>query len=430
MMNNYPKSAKAGEARMLKKLISIACTLAACGWLGTVASAGPGDYGVPGDYLTYDIGARAAGMGGAMAGLADDVTTIFYNPAGLATQNPIQIGFQHVVLWEQTMFDFLGFAMPVENFGNIGLGAVMLNSGGFDVRDANYNVNTDVTNSMSKMGIYLSYARDVIMNLSAGINVKVANENLFGHSGTGFGIDIGALYSVIPEFQVGLNINNALAPQVLGDTYPMGVTLGLAGKLFNDAWLVDADISKQMTNQGIKWKLGTQVDVYENMAFVRAGLDDEMRVAVGAGGKYMNITLDYSASIEALGLAHKISAGYSFGGFEMNVRATPKIFSPVGIKKTTTFAVKALTKYPIRDWELSIKDSNGDVLKSYTGEDNPPNQIVWNGKDDRGLPAPDGDFTAQLQVTDSNGKIIKSNTESVKIQSAAPLGSEGGLELQ
>jgi hypothetical protein len=225
-------------------------------------------------------------------------------------------------------------------------------------------------------------------------------------------------------------LTNVLAPQVLGDVYPFGATLGLAGKFFNDALLLDVDISKQIANQGIKWKAGTQVDVYNNMAFARAGLDDQMRVSMGVGGKYMNITLDYAASIEALGLTHKISAGYSFGGYEVHVGASPKIFSPVGIKKTVTFALAAASKYPIQTWELNVKDQNGDIIRVFSGEENPPNQVVWNGKDDRGLPAPDGAFSVQLTITDSNGKIIKSNTETVRIQSAVPLGDEGsGLDL-
>jgi len=399
--------------------------------IASPAFAATGDHGVPGDYFSYDIGARAASMGGAMTGLADDVTTMFYNPAGLATQNPVQIGVQHVMLFEETMFDFLGFAMPIENFGNVGLGLVYLNSTGFDVREANYSINNSVSNSMSKGAVCLSYARDIFVGLSAGTNIKVAYENIFGHSGMGVGIDLGALYSLIPELQVGLFINNVLAPTVLGDTYSTGITLGLGGKLFNDALLLDADFSKSFGDQGFKWKVGGQVDLYDNMVFIRTGLDDETRIALGVGGKYMNITMDYAASIEALGLTHKISAGYSFGGYETKITAAPKIFSPVGIKKTTTYAITATSKYPIQSWELNIKDQNGDVIRSFSGEDNPPNQVVWNGKDDRGLPAPDGNFNAQLTITDSNGKTIKSNVESVKIQSAVPLGDEGnGLELE
>ncbi|MCK5242058.1 UPF0164 family protein [bacterium] len=415
----------------MKRTLTILITLTAfVGLLQGNSYAGAGDYGMPGEYLDYPFGARVAGMGGANTGLADDVTAIFNNPAGLATQDPIQIGLQHVMLFEDTMLDFLGFSLPVINIGHIGLGIVFLHSSDFYVVDDGYAPTSDHTSSMSKGSAYLSYARDIFPGLSAGVNVKVAYEDIFGHSGTGIGIDVGGLYSPIPEFQVGVYVKNALTPQVLGDMYFGSVTLGVAGKLFNNDLLLAVDVSKSLGPQdSILWEVGGELDVYNDMAFIRAGLDDELKVYLGVGGKYMNITLDYAASIEALGLAHKISAGYSMGGFEMSVRATPKIFSPVGIRKTTTFAIKAVSKYQIRDWELNIKDQNGDIVRSYSGEENPPNQIVWNGKDDRGLPAPDGNFSAQMIVTDSNGKVIKSNFESVKIQSAVPLDGEGGLEL-
>ncbi|MCD4813382.1 UPF0164 family protein [bacterium] len=412
----------------MKKSILIAMSLVALTGFGQITSAGTGDHGLPGEYLTYDIGARAAGMGGAMSGLADDVTAIFYNPAGLATQNPIQVGVQHVILFEDTMFDFLGFSMPIVDVGHIGVGIIMLHSSGFNVVDETYTP-LNISDSISQGSVYLSYARDIIPGFSAGANVKVAYEDIFGHTGTGVGIDLGGLYSPIPEMQVGIYVNNALTPNVLGDMYFTNVVLGIAGKLFNDDLLLDLDVSKSLGNQGFKWEVGGELDVYEDMAFVRAGLNDELKVHLGLGGKYINITLDYAISIEDLGLAHKISAGYSMGGFEMNIKATPKIFSPVGIKKITTFAVRAVSKYPVIEWEMNIKDQNGDIVRSYSGEENPPNQIAWNGKDDRGLPAPDGNFSAQLIITDTNGKIIKSNFESVKIQSAVPLGGEGGLEL-
>lgn len=405
-------------------------TIIAAGLSIQPALAATGDHGLPGDYLSYDVGARAAGMGGAMAGLADDVSAIFYNPAGLAAQNPVQFSLQHVMLFSDTMYDFLGFGMPLEGIGNIGIGAVVLYSGNFDVRDVNYQKNNNVTNSMYKGAVNFSYARDVMVGLSAGANLKVCNENIFGHTGTGVGIDIGGLYSVIPEFQVGLFVNNALSPNVLGDTYAGQAIIGLGGRFFNDAWLLDVDVSKSFANQGFKWKAGTQVDVYESMAFVRGGVDDELRFTGGVGGKYMNASLDYAISVETLGLTHKVSLGYSFGGYEVKVSAAPKIFSPVGIKKSTTLAITATSKYTIQSWELNIKDQNGDVIKSFSGEDNPPNQVVWNGKDDRGLPAADGNFFVQLLITDVNGKVTKSNVDVVKIQSAVPLGEEQGLELQ
>lgn len=395
----------------------------------TASRASQSDNGLAGEYLNYEFGARASGMAGAMTGLADDVTAIFYNPAGLARQNPIQIGLQHVLLFADTMFDFLGFTLPVPGFGNIGMGAIMLTSTGFDVRDENY-LPLNISNSIQQGALYLSYARDITPQLAIGANAKVAYENIFGRSDTGLGLDVGGLYQFVPEFQVGVYLNNALAPEVLGEAYFATVTLGVGSQLFNHRLKLAADISKSWGNQTLKWCLGGELAVFEERAFVRAGLDEELRVTLGAGGKYADISLDYALSLEDLGLTHKISAGYAFGGYETKIRATPKIFSPVGIKQSVTYALTSLAKYFVTKWELNIKDLNGDVVRTFQGEENPPQQIVWAGKDDRRLPVPDGPYQAQLLVTDEHGNINKSNIETVRIETRVGFGEESELEIK
>ena len=61
-----------------------------------------GDYGTPGEFLNWGAGARAMGLGKAFTGLADDPSAIYYNPAGLALQNPLQITLQHVILFYES----------------------------------------------------------------------------------------------------------------------------------------------------------------------------------------------------------------------------------------------------------------------------------------------------------------------------------------
>ena len=55
--------------------VSVAVALLAC---GHAEAAG---------FLSTGPGARAAAMGGAFTGLADDSSAIFYNPAGLVMSN-------------------------------------------------------------------------------------------------------------------------------------------------------------------------------------------------------------------------------------------------------------------------------------------------------------------------------------------------------
>ncbi len=44
-------------------------------------------------FLQIPVGARAEGMSGAIVGLTDDATSVFWNPAGIANVNNVQAHF-------------------------------------------------------------------------------------------------------------------------------------------------------------------------------------------------------------------------------------------------------------------------------------------------------------------------------------------------
>ena len=64
------------------------------------------------EILNLNPGARAMGAGGAFAGLADSLSAVQTNPAGLSyLTNPEILTFYNHGLFE-TQYAFLGFAMP------------------------------------------------------------------------------------------------------------------------------------------------------------------------------------------------------------------------------------------------------------------------------------------------------------------------------
>src|ERR1700741_1862482 len=67
-----------------------------------------------GEFLRIGVGARALGMGSAFAGLADDGTAAFWNPAGLATLSSREVTAMHAEQFGSIVkYDFLSYTMPL-----------------------------------------------------------------------------------------------------------------------------------------------------------------------------------------------------------------------------------------------------------------------------------------------------------------------------
>lgn len=394
------------------------------------AALGAGDYGMPGEFLNWGAGARSLGMGKAFTGLADDPSAIYYNPAGLAIQNPLQISLMHVFLFEDTMFDFAAVTYPMQGVGTFGLAYVRLSSFGFDARDSNWAV-LDESFDIAQQALIVSYAREVFGWMSAGLNVKMIHHTVFDKSGMGFGADFGLLFTPADYISFGLNIMNAVPAGVKLDleqeALPIVIKTGVALKLWGDRVIPVFDMEQELSGKDLKFKAGLEVWPIQQIA-LRAGID-ETELTFGLGARWKPYQADYSISMQKLGITHRVSFGLAFGGFDITLTAEPKIFSPVGIRKNTTISIYALTKFPIYEWELNIMNEDGDPVRTYSGDENPPAMVIWDGKDDRGLPVSDGEYTLQMKIIDINKNKIESGTDKVRISSAIPL-QPGTIRLE
>ena len=95
----------------------------------SLAVAQSGDAGQPGEFLRYGVGARALGMGHAFTGLADDASTIYWNPAGLGhmTNNEFQGMYQPWVADINT--SYIGFGYVDPTLGTFAFGLIYVGYG-------------------------------------------------------------------------------------------------------------------------------------------------------------------------------------------------------------------------------------------------------------------------------------------------------------
>jgi outer membrane protein OmpA-like peptidoglycan-associated protein len=97
----------------------------------------------------------------------------------------------------------------------------------------------------------------------------------------------------------------------------------------------------------------------------------------------------------------------------VQLSAQPLPFSPDGdgYRDTVQLRLRAASVDPVREWELEIRDPAGNLFRTFTGEEEPPRFIDWNGRAEDGeLVQAASDYEAELTVTDVNGETGTAET--------------------
>src|SRR3989338_9629171 len=100
----------------MNKLIALTATAIVGGGLSgeTVLADGQGDRGTSGaQFLKIAPGARPSGMGEAFAGVADDLHAIYYNPAGLASLQRVEVTGMHNSHFQGINYEFAAMSLPL-----------------------------------------------------------------------------------------------------------------------------------------------------------------------------------------------------------------------------------------------------------------------------------------------------------------------------
>jgi len=165
------------------------------------------------EFLQIGVGAGSLGMSNASVAGVDDVTSGYWNPAGLTdVKDFIQIGAMHAEYFAGiAKYDYLGIAKPID--ANSTAGFTFIRFGVDDIPnttqliDASGNIDYDkiTTFSAGDYGFLFSYARKLpIEGLSVGGNFKV----IYRHVGNfarswGFGLDGGINYKFGDHWRFG-----------------------------------------------------------------------------------------------------------------------------------------------------------------------------------------------------------------------------------
>ena len=163
-----------------------------------------------GQFLKIGAGARAIGMGGAFTAIGNDIYSVYWNPAGIATSpHNGQVAFNHANWLADMSYDFAAGALRIE-----GLGTVFANLTTFKVPEDKVRTFENPQGDgrvwdASSIAIGLGYAKELTDRFSIGFNFKYIHEGIWNSSASGFAIDIGTLYRTpFNNLMIGAAISN------------------------------------------------------------------------------------------------------------------------------------------------------------------------------------------------------------------------------
>lgn len=386
--------------------------------------------GSPGEWFNRYTTARTLGLGGAYVAVADDPLGMLWNPAGLSAMDQNEVRFENARLFEETSINGIALAVPGNRFPSFGVGVVSMGSGSFErTNDMNDALGTFKTGETAYL---LSAARAFSPRFALGLNMKLVQQTVENFNAGGFGVDLGGWYDVRPGMRVGASIANLGGPNVTlrseKETWPMQFRGGFATQVLHGKGLIVAQLD-QSKGLGAVFHAGGEYWIQSGLA-LRVGMND----AAGTGGFTVRFKpqyqLDYAVENNPLGMTHRVGLSYRFGGFFASSKADPAVFSPTGEHAVTKIALNSHTKGEAQSWTLEIVNKSQEVVRRFGGSGQTPAHIQWDGKDEAGLPLPDGVYKYQLTVNDREGRRLVGAVRAIEISTTGPQGQVPVLQTQ
>lgn len=212
-------------------------------------------------FLKIGVGGRALGMGEAYTTCVNDITSIFWNPAGLASIQNTQVLLNHYDYIADVNYEYGAVAMAMPNIGTIGAHISFLGMPDIERTTVSEPDGTGEMVGASSMTAGISYARFLTDRFSIGATVKMIQEQIWHCSATGYAMDIGVLYrTFFKNIKIGMSISN------------FGSSLQLEGRDL----LIQHDIDEQSdgNNANINGYLAT--DKYTIPILFRVGISSNL----------------------------------------------------------------------------------------------------------------------------------------------------------
>jgi len=248
----------------------------------------------------YSPGARQISLANSDAALANDVFSLFNNPAGLAQLNWREVGIYYSPApfgLTELSNGYVAYHEPF-TFGSIGIGGMTY---GFEL--------------YRESKVVLGYSYNYENILFAGLTINYHSYSIQNYGSTSaFYINAGGLVYILDELRWGFFVNNLNRASVadIDDQIPMVFATGLSFDIIQNFSLNFALEKDIRFNPSVQF--GIEYDIIEYLSLRAGTSNDPSRFTAGIGINYSIFSLDYAFfTHQDLGLTHQAGIILSFG---------------------------------------------------------------------------------------------------------------------
>lgn len=230
-------------------------------------------------FTRMGFGARALGMGGAHAAIADDAFSTFWNPAGLGYAQGHQVGAMYANVFNfNTTFSEISYLVPVTDHSTSGFDLKILKTDSIPVTrlDGNFRPIIDSYTEDSAMEFKLSYGYRFSPGFSSGFNIKYIHESAASLTGKGWGLDWGFQYRPSDFIWFGASVVDITGTDVKWgtgevDTLPLMIRAGVLGRFLDGKVNLAVDVDA-VDSEPLQWHVGSEY-WFNSVLAMRAGSD-------------------------------------------------------------------------------------------------------------------------------------------------------------
>jgi hypothetical protein len=236
------------------------------------------------DFLMIGHGARAAALGGAFTAMSSEVSSAYWNPAGLSSLDRTGVSLGHFAWYQDITVEQVSFGLPLSDRFAGALSATYVNYGEI----AGYDVDGVSTGDLVAYdwvgGLSLSVA--LSESFALGVTGKYVNQRLDDFSASAFAADLGLRYST-ESFAAGatvVNFGGDLTFNQVSEKLPTAARFGLMFRPMAGTVATSIEVEQRfqgdlMIRQGLE--LGFQDSYYLRAGYDYLPAQDGRRLATG-----------------------------------------------------------------------------------------------------------------------------------------------------